>query len=155
MTDALTSLGELLEQARLDLGLSTRAAARLASLSDTRWRQVVRGVQVKAGQELPANPTARTVVSMATAVKVDPGQALQAAGLETAAASVQAMVDDLRVEEPSPPPPSDGASGLAEEIERVKSLPISPSLKLRIARSLIDLYAEQAARPEVDRQAPV
>lgn len=153
MTDALTSLGELLEQARLDLGLSTRAAARLASLSDTRWRQVVRGVQVKAGQELPANPTARTVVSMATAVKVDPGQALQAAGLETAAASVQAMVDDLRVE--GPPPPSEGASGLAEEIERVKSLPISPSLKLRIARSLIDLYAEQAARPEVDRQAPV
>lgn len=153
MTDALTPLGELLERARLDLGLSTRAAARLAKLSDTRWRQVVRGVQVKAGQEVPANPTARTVVSMATAVKVDPGEALQGAGLETTATSVQAMVEDLRLEEPLTN--NEGANGLAEEIERVKSLPISPSLKLRIARSLIDLYAEQAARPEAERQAPV
>lgn len=78
----LTTLGLLLEEARERLSLSKREAARIAGISEGRWRQVVTGIQKAGAVNVPVNPRRNTVTAMATAVRVDQAQALKAAGLE-------------------------------------------------------------------------
>lgn len=140
----LTPLGELLEHAREKvLHISARQAAMRAGISGTRWKQVVTGIAWRDGEPTPVRSTARTVVAMALAVEVDPAEALEAAGLEASDAAVAAMVQEVR--EPREPRPAGqpAPAGLAEEIERIKRLPLAPADKIRIANALIDLYEEQ------------
>lgn len=145
------ALGAFLETARQAAArISGREAARRAGISGTRWRQVVAGDM----------PPARTIVAMAIAVEADPAEALRVAGIKVDEDALTDMAAEAR-QQPAMPRQAPGtlsraeSTNLAEEIERVKSLPISAALKIRIARSLIDLYAEQAARGEAERQAPV
>ena len=86
MSDSdLTPHGRMLEQARKDrVAISGREAARRASISEGRWRQVVLGYQSAGGQRIPVKPTLRTLVAMAVAVDVDPWEVVQVAGLEPA-----------------------------------------------------------------------
>lgn len=60
--------GELIEQARLEAGISKREAARRAGISDAWWRYVTEGRQ----GETPVPGTAETVAAMARAVGLSP-----------------------------------------------------------------------------------
>jgi hypothetical protein len=141
----LTPLGQLLEHARQKvMHISGREAARLAGMSEGRWRQIVRGVQAKAGMDIPVTAPARTIVAMALAVEVDPAEALRAAGFDVAEEDIQAMADRRRR-----PKLVRGAvveSGLADEIDRIRRLRgISPNDKIRMVQALIELHEERDA----------
>lgn len=83
MTDNLTPHGVILEAARERLGLTKRAAAKRADYSESRWRQIVTGVQkMGGGVEVPARPTPKTLRAMSAAVDADVNQVLIAAGFE-------------------------------------------------------------------------
>lgn len=141
----LTSLGALLERARTEvLRISAREAARRAGLSDARWRQVVTGVQTKAGATVPVRPSARTVVAMALAVRVDPVAALPLAGYDgVSPASVAEMVAErIRPAEP------DLGGDLAAEVMRIQGLPFSAANRLALVRALVDLHVQAAAEGE-------
>ncbi len=149
--EVLTPLGELLEHARERvLHISARRAADRAGISGTRWRQVVTGVAWRGGEPTAVRSTPRTVVAMALAVEVDPAEALRAAELDVAPEAVEAIVRDLQA-------PSDQAAGvtnaaprgLADEIERIRDLPIDPADKIRIVNTLIDVW-QQKARQEAE-----
>lgn len=136
----LTPLGTLIEGARRDvLHISASEAARRARMSESRWRQVVTGVQVKGGTRIPVNPAPRVVIAMAAAVGADISEALAAAGLEhVSAESAAAILQELQQPAPAPRPE---AGALVDEIERIKGLRgISPEDKIRMVRALIDLY---------------
>ena len=64
----LTPLGQLLEAGRERASLSKRAAAKLAGISEGRWRQVVTGIQKAGDVNVPVNPRRNTVTAMANAV---------------------------------------------------------------------------------------
>lgn len=112
-------------------------------MSESRWRQIVTGVQAKAGGAVPVRPPARKVVAMALAVGVDPAAALDAAGLDVNEAALAVFIREAQ--EPDSPPARRPLAGLAEEIEQIRSLPIAPEDKIRIANTLIQLYRDQAA----------
>lgn len=76
-------LGRLLETARIDRGLSTKEAARRAGISDTLWRTLERGFELKKGTRFPASPRPETVVKAARIADIDPKTALALAGLPT------------------------------------------------------------------------
>jgi transcriptional regulator with XRE-family HTH domain len=137
MTDALapTELGQLLEAARKTAGISGRTAAARSGISATRWRQIVSG---EGGR-----PPAPTVVAAALGVGADPAQALQAAGLPHDPATLTAVVDELaRAREKARTTTS--LSGLADEIERIRALPLPAAEKLRVAQGVIALFEEMA-----------
>jgi hypothetical protein len=149
--DVLTPLGELLEHAREKvLHISARQAAARAGISGTRWRQVVTGIAWRGGEATPVRSTARTVVAMALAVEVDPAEALKAAGIDATSEAVQAIVRDART--PKEPAAAGARPGLAEEIERIRGLPLDPDDKIRIANALIALYAERGAQAKQPRE---
>lgn len=81
MSNDLTPHGQIIERARG--AMSKRRAARLAGISEGRWRQVVTGRQpVGGGQTMPANPRRETLIAMASAVGADVDTVLRAAGRE-------------------------------------------------------------------------
>lgn len=132
---AQATLGPLLESARTNvLRISAREAARRAGVSESRWRQVVRGHRA----------SDRVIVAMALAVEIDPGEALTAAGLPVRPEHLDALIQDvrrgLRTREP------EGGDRMAAEIERIQGLPLSASDRLRMIRALVKLYEEQAAQ---------
>jgi hypothetical protein len=142
MSKNLTPLGDLLEKARSEvLRVSVREAARRARMSDTRWHQVVTGIQRKAGGLVPVNPTDRTVIAMANAVGVDPGDALEAAGYTRLNEEHIAAI--LREMEEPKPSTADAPRSLADEIERIRHLRgISPKDRIRMVNALIELHEE-------------
>lgn len=146
-----TALGHLLEQGRARLQLTGREAARRAGISEARWRQVVTGVQSKAGGTVPVNPRPRTVVAMALAVDVDPADALAAARYEHDAPGVARLVADvLHGNSASPSTLSSGSEpesfDLLTETRRIRDLPgLSSEAKLRLVREVVALY-EQSQR---------
>lgn len=145
MSKNLTPLGEILEKARSEvLRISVREAARRARISDTRWHQVVTGIQRKAGQGVPVNPTDRTVIAMANAVDVDPGEALEAAGYaRLSPASVNRILSEL-IAGPAAVDETPARS-LADEIDRIRHLRgVSPKDKIRMVNALIELHEEQS-----------
>jgi transcriptional regulator with XRE-family HTH domain len=75
-------LGPALEHARTTRGLSTREAARLAEMSDTLWRTLERGYELKRGHRFPASPRADKVARAAKVVGLDVTEALRMAGLD-------------------------------------------------------------------------
>lgn len=122
------------------LRISASEAARRARISESRWRQIVS--QAKGSAPAAAAP-ARTVVAMATAVGVEPGEALRAAGYEVTEESLIAMLRDGEASSPRPPVQS---QKLVDEIERIKGMRhIPPNDRIRMVRALVDLYEEQAA----------
>lgn len=56
------------------IGISRRKAAKRAGMSDTRWGQIVLGVERKGGYEIPSPGPAGTVAKMALAIGVTPAQ---------------------------------------------------------------------------------
>lgn len=110
-------------------------------MSDTRWHQVVTGIQRKSGGLVPVNPTDRTVISMANAVGVDPGDALEAAGYARLGDEQVAAI--LREMENPAPITADSMGGLADQIERIKNLKgVSPKDRIRMVNALIELHEE-------------
>jgi transcriptional regulator with XRE-family HTH domain len=78
----LTELGRYLEDARETAGLSKRAAAGRAGISEGRWRQITRGFQPAGEHQIPANPKKDTVARMARAVRANVLVAQRLAGFE-------------------------------------------------------------------------
>lgn len=128
MDRELTPLGRMLEEAREAIGISGREAARRATITDTRWRQVVSGIQARGDKTSPARPRPQTVVAMALAVDVDPAAALKAAGMDDDPKRVVALIGELdRI-----PPPA-AADALAAEIEAIAAMSGVPrAVKLRM-----------------------
>lgn len=130
-------LGTLIEDARKAIGISGREAARRAGLSESRWRGIIRD----------NTAPARTVVAMALATGANPAEALTAAGNSATPEAVSAMVAEIQARAETRPDYGTPVSGLAEEIERVKTLPLPPAEKIRIANALIEMYEERAREP--------
>jgi hypothetical protein len=72
--------GKRIEKARGSM--STRAAAKLAGLSEGRWRQLEDGYQKLGGYVVPARPTRRTVIGIADAFGIPRAELLLLAGIE-------------------------------------------------------------------------
>lgn len=142
-TEPLSPLGRLLESTRTHaLRLSAREAARRAGISEGRWRQIVKG----------QSTTDRTIVAMALAVGLDPGEALATAGATIAPEHLAALVADVQKSiGPTTSRASDDA--LANEIERIRSLPMSPESKQRMISALIDVYEEATQQASPGRQS--
>lgn len=107
----MTPHGELLDRARVALGITQREAARRAKISEGRWRQVVTGVQRQGGVSIPVNPKPSTLAAMARAVEANVAAVMAAAGFsdddwtepptqqdreETALAVLEQTVAELR-----------------------------------------------------------
>lgn len=156
----MTTLGELLEQARADLRISAREAARRAGISETRWRQIVSGSQVRRGRDVPVNPKARTVVAVALAVLVDPAEALAAAGLAVPAdlaLLVRDVQSTMRTEQRS----TRGAGPVVDltasehtrlntEIARIEGMRLPESAKLTMLEALIRAWERYAIERDAD-----
>lgn len=75
-------LGPALKQARIEAGISARAAARRAGISSGRWYQLETGVQKAGGQDINIRTTPSTVAAAARAVNWDVNKALKIAGFD-------------------------------------------------------------------------
>ncbi|MEV6297810.1 helix-turn-helix transcriptional regulator [Actinoplanes sp. NPDC051861] len=138
MTDlAPTELGQFLEAARRHAGISGREAARRSGISDSRWRQIIRG---EGGR-----PPAVTVVAAALGVGAEPDHALKAAGMPRTESEVESLIAEAQ----RPKTQSAQVSGLAEEIERIRALPLPPAERIRVAQGVIAMY-EDLARERQD-----
>lgn len=134
MDRELTPLGRMLEGARERLGISGREAARRANITEARWRQVVTGVQTRGGERIAVRPRALTVVAMATAVGVEPTEALAAAGHDARPERVAALVGEIqRV-------PASDEQQVAAEVERIMALNMSLDARLRMVRALREAW---------------
>lgn len=76
--------GRLIEQAVLRRNLSVKQLAPLAGISDSRWRQIVKGFLPAGGGRVPVVATARRLALMARAAGVS-AQQLRDVGREDAA----------------------------------------------------------------------
>ena len=73
--------GRELAKRRRQRELSQRGAAKLAGISEGRWRQLESGIQKLQGNEIPIKTKPRTVVAVAEVVQWDPAEALSLAFL--------------------------------------------------------------------------
>jgi hypothetical protein len=121
MTDdeevAAERFGRWLRESREWAGLSIRAAAKEAAVSEGLWRQLELGYrQVAAGVRVPSNPRASTVKAVAKAVRRDPIEALRLAG-HTGAAELErsgvAVTPDADIHLIGLPP--EGAAALSND----------------------------------------
>ncbi|MGY4101998.1 helix-turn-helix domain-containing protein [Nocardia sp. R16R-3T] len=92
-------LADLIRTARERAGLSKRAAARRARISEGRWRQLENGYEEARGHRTPANATRATLVRIAEAVSVPAGDLLRAAGFAPDSSAEAVDVTGLRPEE--------------------------------------------------------
>ncbi|MFS0079477.1 helix-turn-helix domain-containing protein [Corynebacterium striatum] len=72
--------GQLLQLAREREGLSKAEAARRANLSESWWRRLETGVNIRNGKKIPITPTPEAVARAAQAVNLPVNQLLDAAG---------------------------------------------------------------------------
>ncbi|MDX3067285.1 helix-turn-helix transcriptional regulator [Streptomyces sp. ND04-05B] len=96
----------LLKEALQRKRLSGREAARRAGVSDTWWRNVVRGYQTVSGTAVAVKGPAETVARMAQVTDVTPDQ-LRAAGREDAAKALERIA--------APPTPASQPSAYADD----------------------------------------
>ncbi len=92
--------------------MSRRQAARRAGISETRWRQIEKGLVRVHGHDYPETAPADTLASMARAIGITPAE-LEAAGRSDAATYLAAL---------GPlPPPDEGGHRLAtsEEVREI------------------------------------
>ncbi|MGV9679229.1 helix-turn-helix domain-containing protein [Nocardia sp. NPDC003482] len=90
------ALTDLIRTARERSGLSKRAAARRANISEGRWRQLESGYEEAHGHRTPSHPTRATLVRIAEAVSVPPADLLRAAGFAPDSATEVVDVTGLR-----------------------------------------------------------
>lgn len=108
--------GELIAAALKRAGLSTRAAAKRAGMSDNRWHQIVKGFQtVSAGVHAPVRGPAETVARMAQVVGVTPEQ-LAEAGRDDAAEALRTLSAD----KPLRPPTASEIADLREQLRQIQ-----------------------------------
>lgn len=80
-TDQPWPFGRELQQRRERHNLSQRRAAKLAGISEGRWRQLETGVEKTRGVEFPVKTKPRTVIAVARQLDWNPVEALTLAGL--------------------------------------------------------------------------
>ncbi|MFI5781143.1 helix-turn-helix domain-containing protein [Nocardia sp. NPDC051570] len=80
--------GRRIQQAREAAGLSKRAAAKRAGISDSRWRQLELGFETVRGQAYSVKTTPETVAHIAKAVHLDVHELLEIAGFDPEAADI-------------------------------------------------------------------
>lgn len=117
-------------------GLSARAAARQAGISEARWRQIAGGYQVvRAGVYAPVRGPAPTVARMAAAAGLTAAQ-LRAAGREDAARLLAA---------------SEGAGAGELLLRRIRSMDRDQARELlaQVAAALFDSVAGEAGAGRV------
>lgn len=132
-------------------GRSIRALAANAGMSDTRWRQVVKGSQPgPGGQPVEARASATSLARMAIAVGLSPEQ-LEQAGRDDAAEAQRRFLREMQDNAVVPLPVGPTASGM-DEIEMIyASRSLSAREKLVRIRMVLDLR-RQAEQDEVRAQ---
>ena len=75
--------GQLLQQAREHNGLSKAEAARRSGLSESWWRRLETGVNIRNGQKIRVTATPEALAKAAQGVNLPVNQIFEAAGLET------------------------------------------------------------------------
>lgn len=75
--------GQLLQQAREHNGLSKAEAARRSGLSESWWRRLETGVNIRNGQKIRITATPEALAKAAQGVNLPVNQIFEAAGLET------------------------------------------------------------------------
>jgi hypothetical protein len=153
-TPGQTPEGRLIEQAAKYSGQSARALAANAGMSDTRWRQVVRGWQPGAdGNQVEARASAVTLARMALAVGVT-AQQLTTAGRSDAAQQLERIEAELQTGSSVVPLPATGAPGQGpDEIDMIyASNSMSAAQKLNAIRKVLLLRAQ--AEAEAQRESP-
>jgi transcriptional regulator with XRE-family HTH domain len=75
-------LGPALERGRVERGMATREAARRAGLSDTAWRNLERGYELKRGVKFPVSPKPETVAAAARVAGVAIDAAFKLANID-------------------------------------------------------------------------
>lgn len=81
-----SAFGDFVQQCRSNTGMSIRAAASLAGISEGRWRQVEKGYQsVGGGLRVPVKPSERLVERIADALSLERDEMLDRAGYPEAA----------------------------------------------------------------------
>lgn len=147
--DDLSPLGRLLEQARNRLGISKREAARRARISDTRWRQVVRGYEIVGARRVSALAGPLTITRMAIAVDMHPADALHAAGKNVTPALVHALITSATypIDDPLRPAAPDWIDLVIAQIERITALPIRAHQKWALIGPLCQLVEQALGAP--------
>lgn len=74
------AVGELIAQARDERPV--RPLAKKAGISESYWRQIEKGFEVKRGTEFAVNPSEEVLGMMATVIEADIGAIFDAAGLD-------------------------------------------------------------------------
>ena len=75
--------GQLLQQAREHNGLSKAEAARRSGLSESWWRRLETGINIRNGQKIRVTATPEALAKAAQGVNLPVNQIFEAAGLET------------------------------------------------------------------------
>jgi hypothetical protein len=155
-TPGQTPEGRLIEKAAKASGRSIRALAANAGMSDTRWRQVVRGYQQNSsGITIEARATPQTLARMAISAGVTPGE-LEEAGREDAAEQQRRILNQMATDSVAPLPV--GAPGQqSDEIDMIVASNMTAREKLLRIRQVLELRAQADAdelRTAGQQQAP-
>jgi hypothetical protein len=123
-SDPLAAFRAELRRRRLECGFTFAEAERAAAgrITAQRWSRVEEGIERKSGKEIPANPSRRNVIRMATALGWDVNDALQLANMGSQTV------------------PERTAAELVDELARIAdTLPVPQRrLLLLLARSMAD-----------------
>jgi hypothetical protein len=135
--------GRLIEEAAKATGRSIRALAANAEMSDTRWRQVIRGHQVgPAGRIIEARASSTALARMAMAVGVTPEQ-LEEVDRPDAADEQRHLLDEVRRGATVTPGPAEPG---ASEIELINaSTTMTTREKLQAIQIVLRLRAQLEA----------
>lgn len=143
-TPAADPAGRLIKLARQALpppGLSIRAAARQAGVSETHWRHAEAGYERKGGQKLPVRVSDLNLARMAYVVRVGPGRLEAETGRTEAAAILREMQ-----RQPSAPAEPRFAD------PRLQYVMDTPGLDLETRLVLVDLTRAMIARREAENR---
>lgn len=151
-TPGQTPEGRLIEKAATYSGLSARALAANAGMSDTRWRQVIRGWQPGAnGVQVEARASSVTLARMALAVGVKAEQ-LAEVGRDDAAQQLERIQAELQSGSSLAPLPATGSpDAAADEIELIYASNMSARRRLELIRKVLRLRAEAEAEEAAER----
>lgn len=160
VTDSPPPYGEIIERAREARGLSVRKAAAMAGVSDTWWRNVARGYELRRGVRVPIDASPNAIARMADVARLRPEDLEEAH--PQAAAELQAMrgaQDRLRDDGAAGHQP-DMTGGLTDPAEKqiadMDTLSVGERIGLIVQLRIGRINAERAAetdalRDEVER----